>query len=72
MSSATTYLQTATADLGELRAHFAPAFAKVAEANLERERTRTFPHEQVSLLNEAGFGTLRIPVDRGGFGASLQ
>lgn len=72
MSSATNYLQPATADLDDLRAHFAPVFAKIAEANLNRERTRTFPHEQVSLLNEAGFGTLRIPVDRGGFGASLQ
>ncbi len=72
MSSTTNYLQTATADLDDLRGHFAPVFAKIAEANLERERTRTFPHEQVSLLNEAGFGTLRIPLDRGGFGASLQ
>jgi alkylation response protein AidB-like acyl-CoA dehydrogenase len=72
MSSAATYLQTPTADLDELQAQFAPAFQKVAEANLERERTRTFPHEQVRLLNEAGFGTLRIPVARGGFGASLQ
>ncbi|MCV7254817.1 acyl-CoA dehydrogenase [Mycobacterium hackensackense] len=72
MSSAATYLQTPTADLDELQAQFAPAFQKIAEANLERERTRTFPHEQVRLLNEAGFGTLRIPVARGGFGASLQ
>ncbi len=72
MSSAATYLQTPTADLDELQAQFAPAFQKIAEANLERERARTFPHEQVRLLNEAGFGTLRIPVARGGFGASLQ
>ncbi|MGJ6123435.1 acyl-CoA dehydrogenase [Mycolicibacterium sp. Y3] len=72
MSSAATYLQTPTADLDELQAQFAPAFQKIAEANLERERTRTFPHEQVRLLNEAGFGTLRIPSARGGFGASLQ
>lgn len=66
------YLQTPTADLDDLRAQFAPAFQKIAEENLERERTRTFPHEQVRLLNEAGFGTLRIPADRGGFGASLR
>ncbi len=68
----TTYLTNPTADLDELRAQFRPAFDKIAEANLERERARTFPHEQVRLLNDAGFGTLRIPVQRGGFGASLQ
>ncbi len=72
MTTAARYLQPATADLDDLRAQFAPAFQKIAEANLERERDRTFPHEQVRLLNEAGFGTLRIPADRGGFGASLQ
>jgi alkylation response protein AidB-like acyl-CoA dehydrogenase len=72
MSPATTYLSTPTADLEELRAHFAPVFAKIAEGNLERERDRVFPHEQVTLLNEAGFGTLRITTDRGGWGASLQ
>lgn len=72
MSTATTYLSAPTADLEELRAHFAPVFAKIAEGNLERERDRVFPHEQVKLLNEAGFGTLRIATDRGGWGASLQ
>jgi len=72
MSTGTTYLSTPTADLDELRAHFAPVFAKIAEGNLERERDRVFPHEQVTLLNEAGFGTLRIGTDRGGWGASLQ
>jgi alkylation response protein AidB-like acyl-CoA dehydrogenase len=72
MSSPARYLQTPTADLDDLRAQFAPAFGKIAEANLERERERTFPHEQVRLLNDAGFGTLRIPVQHGGFGASLR
>lgn len=72
MSTATTYLSTPTADLDELRAHFEPVFAKIAEGNVERERDRVFPHEQVKLLNEAGFGTLRIGTDRGGWGASLQ
>ncbi len=66
------YLSPSTADLGELRSHFQPTFDKIAEANVERERDRTFPHEQVRLLNDAGFGTLRIPKDRGGLGASLE
>ena len=47
-------------------------FDKIAEANVERERDRTFPHEQVRLLNDAAFGTVRIPLIRGGFGASLE
>lgn len=72
MSTTTNYLSKPTADLDELRTQFQPVFAKIAEANLERERDRVFPHEQVKLLNEADFGTLRIPLDRGGFGASLQ
>lgn len=72
MSTVTTYLSTPTADLDDLRARFQPVFDKIAEGNLERERDRVFPHEQVKLLNEAGFGTLRIPFSRGGFGASLQ
>ncbi len=43
MSTATNYLNTPTADLDELRAHFAPVFAKIADGNLERERDRVFP-----------------------------
>jgi hypothetical protein len=39
--------------------------------SLEREKNRVFPHDQVRLLNDAGFGTVRIPNARGGFGASL-
>jgi alkylation response protein AidB-like acyl-CoA dehydrogenase len=67
-----TYLRTPTADLAELRARFAPTFARIAEGNVERERQRIFPHEQVRWLNDEGFGTLRIPVEFGGFGASLE
>ena len=72
MSSFAGYLDTPTADIDELRAHFRPMFDKIAEANVERERDRTFPHEQVRLLNDAAFGTVRIPLSRGGFGASLE
>lgn len=71
MSSAT-YLQPPTADLDELRARFAPHFADIAAGNLERERGRVFPHDQVRQLGDAGFGTLRIPVEYGGLGASLE
>jgi alkylation response protein AidB-like acyl-CoA dehydrogenase len=72
MSDHGTYLQRATADTATLRAHFRPVFDKVAEDSVARERHRVFPHEQVGWLKEAAFGTVRIPVDRGGFGASLE
>jgi alkylation response protein AidB-like acyl-CoA dehydrogenase len=67
-----TYLRPPTADLAALRERFAPVFDRVAEGNVERERQRIFPYEQVKWLNEAGFGTVRIPVEFGGFGASLE
>jgi alkylation response protein AidB-like acyl-CoA dehydrogenase len=72
MTEPASYLRHPTADSEYLRSVFRPAFDKVAEANLEREKDRVFPHEQVRWLNDAGLGTLRIPVDRGGFGASLE
>jgi alkylation response protein AidB-like acyl-CoA dehydrogenase len=72
MTSPPTYLRAPTADLDELRAQFRPIFSHIAEGNLERERSRVFPHEQVRSLNDAGFGVIRIPLVHGGFGASLE
>jgi alkylation response protein AidB-like acyl-CoA dehydrogenase len=66
------YLQRPKASDAELTARFQPLFDNIAEGNREREKARTFPHDEVRLLNEAGFGTLRIPLARGGCGASLQ
>lgn len=66
------YLRRPTADDEKLRSTFRPVFDKIAEASLEREQGRVFPHEQVRWLNEIGFGTLRIPEEQGGFGASLE
>lgn len=67
-----TYLAPPTADLEELRARFQPVFDRIAEGNAERERDRVFPHDQVRWLIDAGFGAVRIPVERGGLGASLE
>ncbi|WAJ45388.1 acyl-CoA dehydrogenase family protein [Mycobacterium sp. Aquia_216] len=72
MTVVATYLRAPTADTGELRAKFGPLFQRVAEGNVERERSRVFPHEQVRWLNDAGLGTLRIPEEYGGQGASLE
>jgi alkylation response protein AidB-like acyl-CoA dehydrogenase len=66
------YLRAPTADIDALRARFGPLFERVAEGNLERERSRVYPHEQVRWLNEAGLGTVRIPEEYGGLGASLE
>ncbi len=68
----TPYLRRPTAYDDELRSTFHPIFDEIAKASLEREQGRVFPHEQVRWLNDAGFGTLRIPEEQGGFGASLE
>ncbi|MCI4675250.1 acyl-CoA dehydrogenase family protein [Candidatus Mycolicibacterium alkanivorans] len=72
MSQTTTYLAEPTASDEGLSSAFRPVIDKVAEGNAERERGRIFPYEQVRWLNDAGFGTLRIPAIHGGFGASLE
>ena len=49
--------------LAELRASFAPVIETIAEGTLDRERERTLPHDAVRALAEAGFGTVRLPVE---------
>lgn len=63
-------LSTGT-DYTALAAHFRPLFARIAAGAAERERTRTLPHDALRWLKEAGFGTVRIPKEKGGWGASL-
>lgn len=72
MTTAAIYLRKPTAQTATLRARFGPLFARIAEGDLEREQSRVFPHEQVRWLGEAGLGTLRIPEEYGGLGASLE
>ena len=72
MTANRTYLRQATADTDDLQARFRPLFERVAWGNLERERSRVFPHDQVRWLNDAGLGTVRIPEEHGGLGASLE
>ncbi|GAA2607171.1 acyl-CoA dehydrogenase family protein [Paractinoplanes durhamensis] len=69
---APSYLRPATATDAELSALFQPVFDRIAEGNVAREKERILPHEQVGWLKEAGLGRVRIPVERGGFGASLE
>ncbi|BAX90302.1 acyl-CoA dehydrogenase family protein [Mycobacterium shigaense] len=67
-----TYLREPTASSAQLRARFESIFDRVAEDNVERERSRIFPHEQVRWLRDAGLGAVRIPEEFGGLGASLE
>lgn len=72
MTTQASYLKRPSGYDAELRSVFRPVFERIAEGSVQREADRVFPHEQVRWLNEAGFGTLRIPAEQGGFGASLE
>ena len=50
------------------RAHFADVFAQIAAGTRDRELTGSLPVEAVASLKEAGFGTLRVPAEFGGWG----
>ncbi|WP_414146834.1 acyl-CoA dehydrogenase family protein [Erwinia sp. BNK-24-b] len=54
-----------------LAARFRPIFARIAEGAVGRERQRELAYEPVRWLKEAGFGSLRIPREEGGLGATL-
>jgi alkylation response protein AidB-like acyl-CoA dehydrogenase len=43
-------------------------FSEIARGTLQREREGVLPTEAVAALKEAGFGTLRVPVEFGGWG----
>lgn len=51
---------------------FDPILADIAEGAVERERQRTLPFTEVWRLKAAGFGALRVPVEFGGWGATLE
>ena len=58
-------------DLAALRAHFAPMLDRIRAGAVEREIERRLPHEEIRALDEAGFGTLRVPAEHGGPGVSI-
>lgn len=66
------YLRPATAREEDLLKRFQPVFDRIAEGNIERERNRTFPYEQVQWLKDADFALVRVPEEFGGWGASLE
>lgn len=56
----------------ELDRLFRPIFDRIAEGAVEREIDRRLAHDEVRLLREARFGALRVPVESGGYGASVR
>ncbi|MER9934229.1 acyl-CoA dehydrogenase [Mesorhizobium sp. M0088] len=66
------YLRAPTAREDELVERFQPIFDRIAQGNVERERNRTFPFEQVQWLKDADFALVRLPQEFQGWGASLE
>ncbi|MCB8876441.1 acyl-CoA dehydrogenase family protein [Acidisoma silvae] len=54
-----------------LAERFRPIFRQIAEGAIQREAERILPYEPIAWLKAAGFGTVRIPVAEGGFGATI-
>lgn len=67
-----TISRTTSVSDAQLTEVFGPVFARIAEDAADRDNRRELPTEAIALLRNAGFGTLRIPTDRGGFGATLR
>jgi len=51
---------------------FRPIFARIAAQAAQRENERALAYDAVAWLREAGFGALRVPVEHGGLGASVE
>lgn len=67
-----TISRTTSVSDAQLTEVFGPVFARIAEDAADRDNRRELPTEAIALLRNARFGTLRIPTDRGGFGATLR
>ncbi|GAA3693795.1 acyl-CoA dehydrogenase family protein [Arthrobacter ginkgonis] len=55
----------------DLAARFRPVFARIAQDASAREQNHVLPDAQIRELAQAGFGALRVPIEDGGFGATL-
>lgn len=64
-------IKSATPDYTELVAPFRPIFNRIAVGASDREKDHVLPSEQIRELAAAGFGAVRVPVEHGGFGATL-
>ncbi|MDB5712921.1 MAG: Acyl-CoA dehydrogenase type 2 domain [Sphingomonadales bacterium] len=55
----------------ELAAPFRPIFRRIREDAVVRDGERRLPFEELSWLKDAGFTTLRVPTEFGGYGVTL-
>lgn len=56
----------------ELDSVFDPIYERIAEGAVEREIDRRLPYDEVGWLKAERFGALRVPVEYGGYGASVR
>ena len=56
----------------QLLARFRPIFNRIAVHAAQRENDRELAHEPVAWLNAERFGALRVPIEYGGIGASVE
>ncbi len=56
----------------ELDDVFRPLFDRIAEGAVARETDRELAHAEIAALRAARFGALRVPVEFGGYGASVR
>jgi alkylation response protein AidB-like acyl-CoA dehydrogenase len=54
-----------------IAAPFRPIFARIRERAVTRDVERILPREEIGWLRDAGFSTLRLPVEHGGLGFTL-
>jgi len=55
----------------ELARKFRPTIERIRAGAVERDLQHRLPHEEIRWLREAGFTTLRLPAEFGGFHASI-
>ncbi|MGV9671255.1 acyl-CoA dehydrogenase family protein [Gordonia sp. NPDC003504] len=67
--STTTVREYTDTDLDEI---FAPVFARIAQGAVSREEDRRLAHDEIGWLKDVKFGALRVPVEFGGYGASVR
>ncbi|WP_326543405.1 acyl-CoA dehydrogenase family protein [Pseudorhodoferax sp.] len=54
-----------------LAQRFRPVFQRIRDSAVERDLQHRLPHEELHWLRAEGFARLRLPVERGGSGATL-
>ncbi|MGW6422511.1 acyl-CoA dehydrogenase family protein [Nocardia sp. NPDC055053] len=67
-----TSTETKRAADSELDDAFRPIFDRIASGAVARETDRELAHTEIAALRAARFGALRVPVEFGGYGATVR